>query len=83
MLCNDLGADISGIRDSIYAKKGMQVMLCVQKGDRKRDILEGIIQNVYPQIFTFVVCANNHERTYSYSFNEVASKQIKIVVPGY
>lgn len=52
------------IKAQIFSLKGNSVTLCVNRGRKKFDTIEGVIDNTYPSVFT--IMSNNKVQTFSY-----------------
>ena len=59
---------INQIIDQIKAIQGQNVDLEVAKGRKKVIKIEGIIESVYPSIFTIKTQENDSTNSYSYSY---------------
>ncbi len=70
--------DIKQIIEQINSLKGESVKMQVNKGRKKIEKFEGIIENVYPSIFTVLVFDPDGEKHYSYSHSEVLCGDVKI-----
>lgn len=75
---------ISQIRKKMERCVGKRIQLKANKGRKKTIIREGIIENVYPSIFT--VSFENEfssSRTVSYSYTDILTHTVEIkVMPG-
>ncbi len=61
------GLNIDQIKDRILALKGEEVEMNVNRGRKKIDTINGIIQDVYPSVFTVIVKDQNSQlQTFSY-----------------
>ena len=56
---------LNEIKQRIANLKGNEINLCVNRGRKKIDVLQGFIENTYPSVFTFLTESNNRE-TFSY-----------------
>ena len=72
---------ISQIRKELEGYVGKRIQLKANKGRKKIFIKEGIVDNVYPSIFT-VKFENdfNSSRKVSYSYTDVLTKTVEIKV---
>ena len=71
-------ADIKQIIKDITALKGKSVKMQVSKGRKRIEKYEGIIESVYPSIFTVLVYDPDGEKHMSYSHSEVLCGDVKI-----
>lgn len=61
------GLNIDQIKDKILALKGEEVEMNVNRGRKKIDTINGIIQDVYPSVFTVIIKDQNSQlQTFSY-----------------
>ena len=70
--------DIKQIIKDITALKGKSVKMQVSKGRKRIEKYEGIIESVYPSIFTVLVYDPDGEKHMSYSHSEVLCGDVKI-----
>lgn len=56
---------LSEIKQKIANLKGNEINLSVNRGRKKIDKLQGVIENIYPSVFTFVTESKMRE-TFSY-----------------
>ena len=55
---------LNKVKAQIFSLKGNSVKMCVNRGRKKFDIFEAVINNAYPSVFTII--ANNKLQTFSY-----------------
>ncbi len=70
--------DIKDVIEQITKLKGESVKMQINKGRKKIEKYEGIIESVYPSIFTVLVYDPDGEKHYSYSHAEVLCGDVKI-----
>ena len=70
--------NIKDVIDQITKLKGESVKMQVSKGRKKIEKYEGIIESVYPSIFTVLVYDPDGEKHFSYSHAEVLCGDVKI-----
>lgn len=73
-----VNTDIKDVISEITKLKGESVKMQVNKGRKKIEKYEGIIESVYPSIFTVLVYDPDGEKHYSYSHAEVLCGDVKI-----
>ena len=56
---------LNEIKERISSLKGNSINLCVNRGRKKIDNLRGVIENIYPSVFTFMTDEKSRE-TFSY-----------------
>ncbi|MCL2415229.1 MAG: Veg family protein [Defluviitaleaceae bacterium] len=73
--------DVNRVKKDISQFVGSKVMLETNKGRQKSLVTSGIIENVYPSIFTILLdCAPGSKRTASYSYTDVLTRAVEITV---
>ena len=61
------GLNIEQVKNQILALKGREVEMNINRGRRKIETVNGIIQDVYPSVFTVAVCTQKSSlQTFSY-----------------
>ncbi len=75
--------DLIQVKCFIEACVGQKIQLKANKGRKKSIVREGIIENTYPSIFV-IKFQNGYEatRTISYSYTDVLTKAVEIVLCG-
>ncbi len=62
-----VGMNIDDIKRKILSLKGEEVEMNVNRGRKKFDTINGVIQDVYPSVFTVIVKEQNSQlQTFSY-----------------
>jgi len=74
--------DIAQIKEFITAQIGCRVKLESNKRHNKSVVNEGIIDNVYPSIFTIQLSDDKytHNRTVSYSYTDILTNSVEITL---
>jgi len=70
--------DIKKVIAEISALKGQSVKMQINKGRKRIEKYEGIIENVYPSIFTVLVYDPDGEKHFSFSHSEVLCGDVKV-----
>lgn len=73
-----VNCDIQDIIKEITKLKGESVKMQVNKGRKRIEKYEGIIESVYPSIFTVLVFDPDGEKHYSFSHAEVLCGDVQI-----
>ena len=77
-------ADLIKIRQSVNRHIGRRVKISANKGRHKFVVTEGIIKEVYPNLFTVEIIANNTEplpmKTVSFSYQDVITKDVRMIL---
>lgn len=72
---------ISQIRKELENCVGKRIQLKANKGRKKIFIREGIVENVYPSIFTVKIENDfNSSRKVSYSYTDILTRTVEIKV---
>ncbi len=62
-----VGMNIDDIKRKILSLKGEEVEMNVNRGRKKFDTINGVIQDIYPSVFTVIVKEQNSQlQTFSY-----------------
>ncbi len=62
-----VGLNIEQIKNRILALKGEEVEMNVNRGRKKIDTINAVIQDVYPSVFTVIIKDQNSQlQTFSY-----------------
>lgn len=71
---------VNEIKEKIENIKGKNIKMLVNKGRKKIERLEGVIQNLYPSVFTVEVNDENlGKNLVTYSYTEVLCGFVKFV----
>lgn len=70
---------LNEIKEQIEAIKGKNVKMLVNRGRKKTEKLEGIIQNLYPSVFTVEIKDLKGSNIVSYSYTEVLCGFVKLI----
>jgi uncharacterized protein Veg len=74
---------LDGIKSNVMECLGKKVILRTNKGKRKVKVREGIIENVFPCIFTVRVDQGTEaERTISFSYSDILTESVEVTVVG-
>jgi uncharacterized protein Veg len=74
--------DIMNVRRAVDANIGHRVRVKANKGRHKYAIVEGVIQESYPSIFTVKLNVDGDltERVVSYSYTDVLTRDVQLVL---
>ncbi|MBO5304817.1 MAG: Veg family protein [Clostridia bacterium] len=67
---------VSGTKDKIKNAIGLNVKLKVNRGRNKIEMIEGILENAYPNIFTVRLKTGS---LVSFSYSDVITKHVKFM----
>ena len=70
---------VEEIKQKIEEIKGKNIKMLVNKGRKKIEKLEGVIQNLYPSVFTVEVKDIKGSNLVTYSYSEVLCGFVKFV----
>ncbi len=72
---------LDGIREKMKESKGTCVTLRAKSGRRGGYERDGIIDGLYPEVFTVLVREHGYKRRYCFSYSEVLTHNVEII-PG-
>ncbi len=70
---------LNEIKQQIEEIKGKSVKMLVNRGRKKTEKLEGVIQNLYPSVFTVEIKDLKGSNIVSYSYTEVLCGFVKLL----
>ena len=71
------------IKISVGECLGKRVVLKTNKGKRKAKTREGIIEKVFPSVFTVSIDqGNGSKRTIAYSYSDILTESVEVTVQG-
>lgn len=74
---------LDGIKLSVAACLGKKVVLRTNKGKRKAEEREGVLEKVFPCVFTVRVDeGQTSERTVSYSYSDILTDSVEVTLSG-
>ncbi len=65
---------LSSIKEEIASYKGKRVRCRVSKGRNRVEEIEGVISEIYPNLFT--LCDDSRESTVSFSYAEILTREV-------
>lgn len=74
-----INININKIKDQIETLKGKEIKMRVNRGRRRIEYYDGVIETIYPSVFTVKTNAPNYE-IMSYSYSEVLCGDVKISI---
>lgn len=72
------GANLNDIKAKIIALKGSHVEMNINRGRKKFDSFSGIIQDVYPSVFT-VISKEGNQTIQTFSYYDVLCGNVVII----
>ncbi len=66
------------IKEQMRSNKGVRVTLKTRCGRRGGIEMGGIIEGLYPEVFTVVVKEHGYKRRYCFSYSEVLTHHVEI-----
>jgi len=70
--------NIDNIKKEINSYKGLNVSLTVNLGRNKICYFLGIVEDIYPSLFTVAVKDGENFKKHSYSYSDVLCGQVKL-----
>ena len=73
--------DLNRVRASVLQQCGSKVKIQLDRGRNKVDIQEGVIQNVYPSVFTILIDDERDEnppQLLSFSYTDIITRDIRM-----
>lgn len=70
---------INEIKEQIDKLKGKNIQMLVNKGRKKIEKLEGVVQNLYPSVFTVEINEETGNSLVTYSYSEVLCGHVKFI----
>jgi uncharacterized protein Veg len=70
--------DLEDIKKLMRTQKGVRVTLRAKSGRRGGYERNGIIDGLYPDVFTILVKENGYKRRYCFSYSEVLTHHVEI-----
>lgn len=73
--------NLDSIKEDVRSNIGEKVMLKVNRGRRKNVIRKGVIDDIYPSVFTIVVEDEaNNVQTLSYTYSDILISSIELTL---
>lgn len=73
--------DVTQIKQNIKSSIGSKVRLEQGKGKQRNKVSEGVIDSVYPSVFTITLYGGTRaKRKVSYSYTDVLTKSVEITL---
>ena len=73
-----MNEDLNDIKVKMRRQKGVRVTLRAKNGRRGGYERDGIIDGLYPEVFTILVRENGYKRRYCFSYSEVLTHHVEI-----
>lgn len=70
--------NLNEIKDKILAIKGKDIDITINRGRKKIDSYLGIVENIYPSVFTVRILNNRQLKNLTCSYSEVLCGDVKI-----
>ena len=71
------------IKQKIRELKGETIAMAINRGRKKMDYFNAVIDNIYPSVFTVKVSAINQQNTQTFSYFDVLCGDVEIQkLPG-
>ena len=69
---------LDAIKKEMRSNKGVRVTLRTKNGRRGGYERDGIIDGLYPEVFTILVKEHGYKRRYCFSYSEVLTRHVEI-----
>lgn len=77
------GISLDEIKQKIRELKGETIAMAINRGRKKMDYFNAVIDNIYPSVFTVKVSAINQQNTQTFSYFDVLCGDVEIQkLPG-
>ena len=70
--------NLNDIKEKINAIKGKDIEISINRGRRKVEIFKGVVEHIYPSVFTVKVLDNCNTKAVSCSYSDVLCGYVKI-----
>jgi uncharacterized protein Veg len=70
--------NLNVVKEKIKAMRGVQVDISINRGRRKIESYRGIVENVYPSVFTVQVLGDANMKVVTCSYSDVLCGYVKI-----
>jgi len=70
--------EIDNIRQKIAALKGQNVRMLINRGRKRIEKLNGVLEDAYPAVFTIRVAGERAAALFTYSYSDVLCGDVKI-----
>jgi uncharacterized protein Veg len=67
------------VKNKISELKGLNIFMAINRGRKKFDKFNAIIDNIYPSVFTVKVDALNQQRIQTFSYFDVMCGDVEII----
>ena len=72
------GISLEEVKSKIKALKGENISMAINRGRKKMDYFNAVIDNIYPSVFTVKVNAINQLDTQTFSYFDVLCGDVEI-----
>ena len=73
-----INENLSQVKEKIEQLKGKEIKMQVNRGRKKIENYEAVIETIYPSVFTVKIKSPNVIEIMSYSYSEVLCGDVKI-----
>ncbi|MGN0798514.1 MAG: Veg family protein [Christensenellales bacterium] len=70
--------NLNDIKEKINAIKGKDIEISINRGRRKIEIYKGVVEHIYPSVFTVKVLDNSNTKAVACSYSDVLCGDVKI-----
>ena len=72
--------DVKAVRNAVYRAIGSRVLVKANRGRHRFDVNEGVIKEVYPNVFMIEINDSEDDRakTVSYTYTDILTKDVQL-----
>jgi len=70
--------DLQLIKQQMASKKGMHIRFKARAGRRGFNVCSGILDGLYPEVFTVMVNEDGYSRRYCFCYSEILTHHVEI-----
>ncbi len=73
------GVSLQEIKNKIRELKGINIFMAINRGRKKIDRFNAVIDNIYPSVFTVKVNSINQQNIQTFSYFDVMCGDVEII----
>lgn len=71
--------NLNEIKDRLLSIKGKNIDITINRGRKKFDSYQGMIENIYPSVFTVKIIGDRQLKNVTCSYSDVLCGDVKII----
>ena len=71
--------NLNEIKDRLLSIKGKNIDITINRGRKKFDSYQGMIENIYPSVFTVKIIGDKQLKNVTCSYSDVLCGDVKII----